>query len=142
MAARKRPADRLPNPRDELQRAERGLRAESAEGFRGVLLRVRQAVLQCERLVVVLDLLVLQGFRRRQPTDPLASSDVEPAIQAVRAAVGSLLVTTPLKFFADYKRYTERVEALIEVGRAVLDRGVESSARVAELDEWKLFREP
>ena len=65
-----------------------------------------------------------------------------PALQAVRAAVGSLAITTPLKFSADYKRYTERVEALIEIGRAVLDRGVESSVNVAELDEWKPFREP
>ena len=99
-------------------------------------------VLQSQRLVVVLDRLVLQGFRRRQSTDPLAPSDVEPAVRAVRVALGSLAVTTPLKFSADYKRYTELVEALIEVGRAVLDRGVESSLRVAELDEWKPFREP
>lgn len=125
-----------------IQRAEKGLAAASAEGFREALLRVRQAVLQCERLVVVLDRPVLQGFRRRQSTEPLAPSDVEPAIQAVRAAVGSLAVTTPLKFSADYKRYTERVEALIEVGRKVLDRRVESSVKVAELDESKPFREP
>ncbi len=146
MVAKKRPADRLPNPRDELQRAiqraERGLAAATAEGFREVLLRVRHAVLLSERLVVVLDRLVLHGFRRRQSTEPLAPSDVEPAIQAVRVAVGSLAATTPLKFSADYKRYTERVEALIEVARVVVDRGVESSVNVAELDEWKLFREP
>ena len=146
MVAKKGPADRLPNPRDELQRAiqraERGLAAASAEGFREVLLRVRQAVLQCERLVVVLDRLVVQGVRRRPSTEPLAPSDVEPAIHAVRAAVGSLAATTPLKFSADYKRYTDRVDALIDVARAVLDRGVESSVNVAELDEWKPFREP
>lgn len=137
---------RLPNARDELkhviQRAERGLAAASAEGFAEVLLRVRQAVLQCERLVVVLDRFVLQGFRSRQSIEPLVPTDVEPAIQAVRAAVGSLAVTTPLKFFADHKRYTERVEPLIDVGRAVLNRGVESSVNVAALDEWRLFREP
>ena len=146
MVAKTRPVDRLPNPRDELgraiQRAERGLAAASAEGFQELLRRVRQAVLQSERLVVVLDRLVLQGFRRRESTDSLAPSDVEPALQAVRAAVGSVATTTPLKFSADYKRYTERVEALIEVGRKVLDRGVESSVNVAELDEWKPFREP
>ena len=92
---------------------------------------------------MVLDRLVLQGFRcRSSTTDPLAPSDVEPAIQAVRAAVGSLAVTTPLNFSADYKGYTQRVDGLIEVGRAVLDRGVESSMKVAELDEWEPFREP
>jgi len=113
------------------------LRLPSAEGFRELPQRVRQAVLQSQRLVVLLDRLVLQGFRRRQSSDPLVPSDVEPAIQAVRTAVRSLAGTTPLKFSADYKGYTERVEALIKVGRAVLDRGVESSVKIAELDEWE-----
>lgn len=147
MVVAKVPADRLPNVRDDLtraiQRAERGLAAASVEGFRDVLPRVRQAVLNCERLVIVLDRLVVQGLRRRRRvSDPLAVSDVEPAIQAVRVAVGSRAVTTPAKFSADYKRYTERVEALIKVGGAVLERGLEPPAKVAELDEWKPFREP
>ena len=146
MVAVEHPPKRLGNVRDELtrgiQRTERALAAASVEGFREVVPRVRQAVLECERLVMLLDRLVLQGFRRRRRTDPLAPSDVEPAIQAVRVAVGSLAVTTPAKFSVDYKGYTQRVEALIEVGRAVLDRGVESSVKLAELDEWEPFREP
>ena len=146
MTAKPRSPDRLPNVRDELkraiQRAERGLAAASTEGFRDVLQRVREAVLHSERLVVVLDHLVLQGFRPRRAGNPLAPSEVEAVIQPVRAAVGALAVTTPLKFSEDYRGYTERVDALIKVGRAVLDRGVESPAGVAELDEWKPFREP
>ena len=89
MVAMKRAADRLPNTRDELeraiQRAERGLAAASAEGFREVLLRVRQAVRQSdllrvrqavrqsERLVVVLDRLVLQGLQGFRCCTPEAS---------------------------------------------------------------------
>ena len=68
--ARKRPSvDRIQNPCDELkrgiQRAENGLSGAAGEGFREVLQRVRQAVLDSERLVAVLDRLVDQGLRRR-----------------------------------------------------------------------------
>ena len=45
-------------------------------------------------------------------------------------------------FSVNCKDYTERIETLIEVGRAVLDRGVESWKKVAEMDEWEPFREP
>ena len=123
-----------------MQRAERGLAGASADGFRHLFPRVRQAVLDSERLVVVLDRLVVQGFRKRGGTDPLAPSHVEPAIQAVRSAVGALAMTTASRFSADYQRYAETVERLVAVGRSVLDRGVESPVRVAELDEWKDFR--
>ena len=146
MPVSQRTTHRLQNPRDELQRAvqraERGIAASSAEGFREILERVRQAVLQSERLVVVLDRLVQQGFDRRQRAKPVAPSDVEPVVQAVRVAVGAFAMTTPTKFSTDYKRYTEAVEALIQVGRAVLERGVASPVKVAELDEWKPFRGP
>ena len=71
----------------------------------------------------------------------MAASDVGPTVQTVRAAVGALAATTPAKFSADYKRYTACVAALIDVGRDVLERGIESPVKVAELDEWKPFRE-
>ena len=138
---------RLPNARAELQRAiqraERGLTAASAEGFREVPKRVREAILGSERLVVVLDQLVRQGFRRRQSAQPaqtLSSSEVAAAGQAVRAAVGCLAKTTPLRFSSDYKKYTEGVRALMAVAESVLEGGVEP-LRVPELDEWKPFRE-
>ena len=125
-----------------MQRAERGLAAASAEGFHQILERVRLAVLQSERLVVVLDRLVQQGFHRRHRAKPVAPSDVEPVVQAVRLAVGAFAMTIPTKFSTDYKRYTEAVEALIKVGCVVLERGVASPVKVAELDEWKPFRAP
>ena len=145
MVARSRSVDRVVNVRDELtramQRAERGLAAVSAQGFREVSRRVRQAVLDSERLVVVLDRLVVQGFRRRGRKEPVTAAAVEPAIQAVRAAVGAFAVTTAPRFSADYQRYAQAVERLVEVARSVLDRGVESPVNAVELDEWKMFRD-
>ena len=72
----------------------------------------------------------------------LSASEVQAPIQVLRVAVGVLAATTPLKFSADYKQYTERVQALIDVARSVLDRGLEPVAPLSELDEWKPFREP
>ena len=146
MAAPQRPTGRLSKPRDDLQRAiqaaERGLASASAEGFREVLKHARDAVLGSQRLVLVLDHLVRQGLRRQQSPELLSASEVQVPIQALRVAVGVLAATTPLKFSADYKQYTERVQALIDIARSVLDRGLEPVAPLSELDEWKLFREP
>ena len=145
MGARAFRVGRLSNPRDELQRAiqraERGVAAASAEGFREVLQRVRQAVLDSERLVLVLDQLIRQGLRRRQSSDRVSSSEVEAAIDAVRRAVGSLSRTTPLQLSAVYGQYTERVDVLLAVARSILDRGLDPPVNVRELDEWKPFRE-
>ena len=60
----------------------------------------------------------------------------------MRQAVGQLAQTTPSKFSNDYDRYNRRVRALIAVGRSVLDRGLEPSVKLEELDEWTPFREP
>ena len=146
LMARKRPsAGRLQNPRDELQRAiqrtARGLAGASGEGFREVLMRVRQAVVDSERLVVVLDRLARQGLRPRGSSPPLPPSDVQEPIRAVRATVGRLANTTPSKFSSDFDQYTQSVGALIAVGQCVLDRGVEPSVKLEELDEWTPFRE-
>lgn len=83
-----------------------------------------------------------RGSLRRARASRRTASSGSGRYQSVRAAVGALAVTTPLKFSEDYRGYTERVEAPIKVGRAALERGVESPARVTELDEWKPFREP
>jgi hypothetical protein len=142
MSAGKPPVDRLSNPSDGLQRAiqraERGLSSPSAEGFREALKRVREAVLNSERLVAVLEQLLRYGLRRRQSHDSVSPPEVEAAIRAV----GSLANTTPLKLSDDYKRYTDHVKALTAVGRSVLERGLKPSVDRRELDEWKLFREP
>ena len=102
--ASSRSVDTVVNVRDELtrpmQRAERGLAAVSAQGFRDVSRRGRQAVLDSERLVVVLDRLLVQGFRRRGRKEPVAPSAVDSAIEAVRAAVGAFAVTTA-SWFSD-----------------------------------------
>ena len=103
---------------------------------------MRQAVLDSERLVLVLDQVARQGLRRLHSSDRVSQLEVETAIQAVRAAVGSLSKTTPLQFSADYRLYTERVNALVAVARSVLDRGLDPPVKVRELDEWKPFREP
>ena len=58
-------------------------------------------------------------------------------------SVGRLANTTPAKpakFRADFGEYTRRVEALVAVGKAVLDRGLEL-VKLEELDEWHPFRE-
>ena len=145
MAAPQRPAGRLTRPRDDLQsaiqRAERGLAAASTEGFRDVLRHVRDAVLGSQRLVFILERLLRQGLRRQQSPQLLPAADVQAAIQALRAAVGVLAVTTPVRFSTDYNRYAERLQELIAVGRAVLDRGLEPVAPPPELDEWMPFRE-
>ena len=145
MAPRNPAAGRLQNPRDELeraiQRAERGLAGTSAEGFREVSRRMRQAVLDSERLVTVLGRLAHQGLRRRGSTELLSPAEVQDPIQAVRAAVGRLANTTPSKLSSDHDEYNRRVQALIKVGRAVLERGLEP-VTVGELDEWGPFREP
>ena len=69
MVVKKPLAGWLVNPGYELenaiQRAERGLAAAAAEGFREVVPRLREAVLQCERLVVVVDP-ARQGLHGRQ----------------------------------------------------------------------------
>ena len=146
MARKRSSADRLQNPRDELQRAiqraERGLAGASGEGFREVSKRVRQAVVDSERLVMVLDRLARQGLRPRGSSDHLAPSDVQEPIQAVREAVGRLANTTPSKFSSDYDQYNQRVRKLMVVGRSVLERGLEASEKLEELDEWTPFREP
>ena len=145
MASENPPAGRLQNPRDELeraiQRAERGLAGTSAEGFREVCSRIRQAVLDSERLVMVLGRLVRQGLRRRGSTDLLSPSELRDPIQAIRAAVGRLANTTPSKLSSDYDEYNQRVRALIAVGRSVLERGL-APVMLEELDEWGPFREP
>ena len=64
--------------------------AASAEGFRDVSKRVRQAVVDSERLLMVLDRLVRQGLRRRGSSGYLSPSEVQDPIQAVREAVGRL----------------------------------------------------
>ena len=144
-APKTRSSDRLQNPRDELkravQRAERALAAASGEGFREVFPRVRRAVVDSEPLVRVLGRLVRQGRRRVRSTDLLPPDQLQDAVQPVRVAVGRLANTTPAKFSADFGEYTRRVDALIVVGKAVLDRGVEP-VEPEELDEWKPFREP
>ena len=145
--ARKRPSlDRIQNPRDELQRAiqraEKGLSGAAGEGFREVLTRVRQAVLDSERLVAVLDRLVGQGLRRRSSDNFIQPSEVQDAIGAVRAAVGALASTTPAKFSGDYDQYNQRARALIAIAQAVLDPGLDSPVKRQELDEWEPFREP
>ena len=144
--ARKRPSvDRIQNPRDELkrgiQRAEKGLSGAAGEGFREVLQRVRQAVLDSERLVAVLDRLV-DGLRRRGSDSFVQPSEVQDAIGAVRAAVGALASTTPAKFSGDYSQYNQCLRALIATGQAVLDRGLDSPVKRQEFDEWEPFREP
>ena len=60
----------------------------------------------------------------------------------MRAAVGALASTTPGKFSGDYDQYNHRARALIAIGQAVLDRGVDSPVKRQELDEWEPFREP
>ncbi len=144
--ARKRTArDRLQAPRDELQRAiaraEKGLSGASAEGFRELLKRVRQAVLESERLVGILDRLVRQGLRRSGSATLVPHSEVQDALREIRAAVGSLAATTPAKFSADYERYNQAAKALIHVGRAAHERGLEPAAKLGELDEWEPFRQ-
>ena len=86
------------------------------------------------------DRLVRQGLRHRESPGYLAPSEVQEPIQAVRQAVGQLAQTTPSKFSNDYDRYNRRVRALIAVGRSVLDRGLEPSVKLEELDEWTPFR--
>ena len=146
MARKRSSSDRIPNPRDELQRgiqrAEKGLSGAAGEGFREVLQRVRQAVLDSERLVAVLDRLVEQGLRRRGSDNFVQPSEVQDAIGAVRAAVGVLASTTPAKFSRDYDQYNQSLRALIATGQAVLDRGLDSPVKRQELDEWEPFREP
>ena len=56
--------------------------------------------------------------------------------------MGRLAKTTPAKFSEDYEQYNQRVRALIQVGRSVLDRGLDPPEGIEELDEWKPFREP
>ena len=145
MAPKNPSAGRLQNPRDELERAikraERGLAGASGEGFREVSERIRRAVLDSQRLVMVLDSLARQGLRRRGSTDPLSPSEVQEPIQAVRAAVGRIASATPSKLSGDYDEYNRRVEALIAVGRSVLERGLAPVA-LEELDEWGPFQEP
>ena len=101
----------------------------------------RHAVVDSQRLVMVLDSLARQGLRRRGATDLLSPSEVQEPIQAVRAAVGRLASTTPSKLSSDYDEYNRRVEALIAAGRSVLGRGLAPVA-LEELDEWGPFREP
>ena len=59
MPPKKLSAARLQNPRDELERAitraERGLVGASREGFREVSERLRHAIADSQRLVMVLD---------------------------------------------------------------------------------------
>ena len=145
MPAKNPAAGRLQNPRDELERAikraERGLAGASAEGFREVSERIRRAVVDSQRLVMVLDSLARQCLRRRGSTDLLSPSEVQEPIQAVRAAVGRLASTTPSKLSSDYDEYNRRAEALIAAGRSVLGRGLAPVA-LEELDEWGPFREP
>ena len=142
---RKRP-DRLQNPRDELTRAlhhvETALSGASTEGFSEVFPNVRRAVAGSERLVLVLDQLTRQGFRRRQSSSFVSIAEVQEPIQEVREIVGRLAKTTPAKFSEDYEQYNQRVRALIQVGQSVLDRGLDPPERLEELDEWKPFREP
>ena len=144
-APKNRSSERLQNPRYELERAVKraksALAASSGEGFREVLPRVRRAVVDSELLVMVLGSLVRQGLRRVRSKDLLPPEQVQDAIQHLRAAVGRLANTTPAKLSADYAEYTQRVQAVIDVGCAVLDRGLEPVER-EELDEWKPFREP
>ena len=93
MARKPASGGRLQNPRDEvnraIQRAERGLAAASGEGFREVLKRVRQAVVDSERLVVVLDRVARQGLRPRGSSAQLPPSDVQESIQPDRGPVGA-----------------------------------------------------
>ena len=142
-----RPAPvRLQNPSYEIkmgvQRAERGLAEASTAGFRELCPSVRNAVIESERLVVVLDRLVRQGLRRPGSGDPVAAADVKDAVKAVRQAVGRLAETTPAKFSDDYTQYNQRVRTLITVARSVLDRGLQAPPGPGELDEWQPFREP
>ena len=118
-----------------------GIAAASAEGFCEVLQRARHAVLESERLVRVRDQVARQGLRRLRSSDRVSQPEVQTAIQALRAAVGSISRTTPLKFSADDRQYTDQVNALVAVARSVLDRGLDPPDD-RELDEWKLFREP
>ena len=124
MAPKTRPADRLPNPWYELkraiQRAERGLAAASAEGFREVLLRVRQAVLQSERLVVVLDRLVLQGsggvtrpilWRR-----PMSSLPSRPCV--AQTSCGCLYGVTGARYVFGFLTFS--LSRLVSLGAGVI----------------------
>ena len=92
-------------------------------------------------MITVLGRLARQVLRRPGSTEPLSPEEVQDPIQAVRAAVGRLAHTTPSKLSSDHDGYSRRVQALIRVGRAVLERGLEP-VTVAELDEWRPLREP
>ena len=146
MARKQSSVDRPSNPRYELQRAiqraQRGLAGASGEGFREVSKRVRQAVVDSEHLVMVLDRLARQGLRPRGSSDHLSPFEVQEPIQAVCEAVGQLAKTTPAKFSSDYDQYNQRVRALMAVGRSVLERGVGPSVKLEELAEWTPFSEP
>ena len=114
----------------------------STEGFREIFPGVRHAVAASERLVLVLDRLTRQGLRRVGSSSFVSISEVQEPIQEVREIVGRLAKTTPAKFSDDYEQYNQRVRALIQVGRSVLDRGLDPPEGIEELDEWKPFREP
>ena len=55
---------------------------------------------------------------------------------------GHSRVPRPRSSRAVYDQYNHRVRALIAIGQAVLDRGLDSPVKRQELDEWEPFREP
>ena len=56
--------------------------------------------------------------------------------------MGAFASTTPAKFSEDYNQHNQCLLALIAIGQAVLDRGLDSPVKRQELDEWEPFREP
>ena len=135
---------RVANPADTLTRAlraaSRALARAETSGFDGLSERVRDAAAASQRLTLVVEQLARQGYRPLGARSELVPH--ESALSAcanVRRTVGALAQTTPRDLSSRYQEYASALEALIALGDAVAERGVESQP-APERPQWQVFR--
>ncbi len=123
-----------------LRAASRGLARAETCGFDGLAERVRDAAAASRRLTLVVEQLARQGYRPlRASSEAVPHEIVTSACGDVRRAVGALAQTTPRELSSHYQEYTSALEALIALGEAIAERGVDSEPAL-EPPGWQAFR--
>ena len=134
---------RVVNPSDALARAlhaaSQGLTVAEVGGFDGLSDRIREAVFASERLAVVLEQLTRYGHSRRGSPEPFQAADIAMVVGGARRAIGTLAETMPRMPSSHYEGYCTALDALIEMGHQVAERGIVAEP-AEETSDWNAFR--